>query len=95
MRPVGEDDPGHVYHLFVVRSDARDALQAHLGQRGVETLIHYPVPIPKQPALAAARPADCPLASQACREILSLPLHPAMHDEEVDAVAAAVNAFHS
>ena len=93
VRPVGEDDPGHVYHLFVVRSDARDALQAHLGQRGVETLIHYPVPIPKQPALAAARPADCPLASQACREILSLPLHPAMHDEDVDAIATAVNAF--
>jgi dTDP-4-amino-4,6-dideoxygalactose transaminase len=86
-------DPGHVYHLFVVRHGARRDLQAHLAARGVETLIHYPVPIPRQPALAALDPAECPVAGRACDEILSLPLHPALRDDEVDEIAAAVHAF--
>jgi dTDP-3-amino-3,4,6-trideoxy-alpha-D-glucose transaminase len=85
-----EQDAGHVYHLFVVRSAARADLQAHLASRGVETLIHYPLPIPRQPALAATDPADCPLAARACDEVLSLPLHPAMSDDDVDLVAATL-----
>jgi dTDP-4-amino-4,6-dideoxygalactose transaminase len=88
-----ECDAGHVYHLFVVTTGDRDHLQAHLAARGVETLIHYPVPIPRQPALAAAQPADCPVAARLCEGILSLPLHPALRDDEVDEVAAAVHAF--
>jgi dTDP-4-amino-4,6-dideoxygalactose transaminase len=85
-----ECDAGHVYHLFVVRSRIRDALQSWLNGHGVETLIHYPVPITRQPALAAARPGVCPEADRACAELLSLPLHPALSDAEVDAVASAV-----
>jgi len=88
-----ERDPGHVYHLFVVRTAARDALQAHLAASGIETLIHYPVPIPRQPALAGQNPAECPVAGRLCGEILSLPLHPALRDDEVDEIAAAVHAF--
>ena len=86
-------DHGHVYHLFVVRSAARRLLQAHLGAAGVETLIHYPVPIPRQPAVASSHPAACPAADRACDEVLSLPLHPALRDDEVDRVADAVNRF--
>ncbi|MGH9142537.1 MAG: DegT/DnrJ/EryC1/StrS family aminotransferase, partial [Vicinamibacterales bacterium] len=88
-----ERDAGHVYHLFVVRSADRDALQAHLAASGVETLIHYPIPIPRQPALAGQRPDDCPVAARLCRAILSLPLHPALRDDEVDQIAAVVHAF--
>jgi dTDP-3-amino-3,4,6-trideoxy-alpha-D-glucose transaminase len=88
-----ELDPGHVYHLFVVRSPARADLRAHLSARGIETLIHYPVPIPRQPALAATSPADCPAAARACDEVLSLPLHPALNEDQVRDVAAAVAAF--
>jgi dTDP-4-amino-4,6-dideoxygalactose transaminase len=88
-----ELDRGHVYHLFVARHHARTDLQAHLAARGIETLIHYPVPIPRQPALAALDPADCPIAARACDEVLSLPFHPALRDDEVDEVAAAVHAF--
>lgn len=90
--PPVEADAGHVYHLFVVRSAERDRLQSHLAARGVETLIHYPVPITRQAALACHGPADCPAAARACREILSLPLHPAMPDEDVDEVARAIRA---
>jgi len=89
-----ELDAGHVYHLFVVRSRARQALQAALAARGVETLVHYPVPITKQPALFAADPVDCPIANRACDEVLSLPLHPAMTIETVRAVAEAIQEGH-
>ncbi len=87
---VPECDRGHVYHLFVVRSPARDALQARLAAAGVETLIHYPVPIPRQPAVASTRPAPCLVAERACAEVLSLPLHPGLSDDDVDVVADAV-----
>jgi dTDP-4-amino-4,6-dideoxygalactose transaminase len=90
-----EHDPGHVYHLFPVLSAERDALQAHLKARGVETLIHYPVPIPRQPALAASRPADCPVANRICDEVLSLPLHPGLTPQAVEEIAAALDAFHA
>jgi len=90
---VPEFDAGHVYHLFVVRTTARRELQAHLAARGIETLIHYPVPIPRQPALAGVDPAECPIASRACGEILSLPMHPALADGDIDFIAQAVHAF--
>jgi len=88
-----ERDPGHVYHLFVVRAQdaqGRRELQGSLTANGIETLVHYPVPIPRQQALAAAKPAECLVASRVCDEILSLPLHPALSNAAVDAVAAAV-----
>ena len=87
-----ECDPGHVYHLFPILSTERDALQARLKSRGVETLIHYPVPIPRQPALASERPADCPAADRACDQVLSLPLHPGMAPSVVEEVASALHA---
>ena len=86
-------DPGHVYHLFVVRSSARDALQAHLAARGIETLIHYPLSIAEQPAMAATAPASCPEAARACGEVISLPLYPSLDDADGELVAAAVSAF--
>lgn len=86
-------DSGHVYHLFVVRSSERAALQTHLAERGVETLIHYPVPIPRQPALAETSPAQCPHADRACDEVLSLPFSPALRDEDVDEIASAIATF--
>ena len=48
-----ERDPGHVYHLFTVRSPARDALMRHLEQRGIGTIVHYPISLPAQPASRA------------------------------------------
>jgi dTDP-3-amino-3,4,6-trideoxy-alpha-D-glucose transaminase len=88
-----ERDPGHVYHLFPVLSPRRTALQAHLKSGGVETLIHYPVPIPRQPALRSERPADCPVANRVCDEVFSLPLHPRMRPDAIEEVAAALRAF--
>ncbi len=91
--PLPVSDAGHVYHLFVVRSPERDRLQAHLATYGVQTLVHYPTPIPQQPALLSERPGPCPVAARACRQVLSLPLNHAMRASDVDRVAHAVNSF--
>ena len=88
-----EFDPGHVYHLFPVLTARRAALQAHLASRGIETLVHYPVPLTRQPAFAAQRPAECPVADRVCAEVLSLPLHPGLTPAMIDEVAAALRAF--
>jgi dTDP-3-amino-3,4,6-trideoxy-alpha-D-glucose transaminase len=92
--PLQELDAGHVYHLFVVRADGhRDALVRHLREEGVDTLVHYPVPITRQPAFSASDPSRCPQADVACSNILSLPLYPGLSDEEVQQAATALNAF--
>ncbi len=88
-----EFDAGHVYHLFPVLTAQRDRFQAHMREQGVETLIHYPVPIPRQPALAGANPAMCPVADRVCAEIVSLPMYPALTDGAVDKVGRAAAAF--
>ena len=87
-------DAGHVYHLFPVRiAGDRPGFIAHLEARGIESLIHYPVPIPRQPMLAGTRPAACPVAERVCDEICSLPLYPRMGDSDVDVVASAVHGW--
>lgn len=89
-----ELESGHVYHLFPVLAADRRALEAHLAERGIGTLVHYPVPIPHQPALAGIPSAPCPVAERVAREVLSLPLSPALPEADVDLVAAAVHAWH-
>jgi dTDP-4-amino-4,6-dideoxygalactose transaminase len=81
-----------VFHLFVVRHPRRDALAAALRERGVGTLIHYPIPLHLQPAFAAlgGKPGDHPGAEKATAEVLSLPLYPEITDEQARAVVTAV-----
>jgi dTDP-3-amino-3,4,6-trideoxy-alpha-D-glucose transaminase len=86
-------DAGHVYHLFPVLTTRRDQAQAQLLASGAETLIHYPVPIPRQPALRSTDPRQCPVADRVCGEIFSLPMYPSLSDDEVTTVVAAVNAW--
>jgi dTDP-4-amino-4,6-dideoxygalactose transaminase len=88
-----ECDGGHVYHLFPVLADQRDRFQAHMKERGVETLIHYPVPIPRQPALASTSPAVCAIADRVCAQVVSLPMYPALTDAQISAVSGAAAAF--
>ncbi|HUP38644.1 MAG TPA: DegT/DnrJ/EryC1/StrS family aminotransferase [Vicinamibacterales bacterium] len=85
-----EIDPGHVYHLFPIRARHRAALQDRLRAEGIDTLVHYPIPISQQPAFASMEPADCPHAIRAAGEVLSLPLYPGLAAEAVAAVADAV-----
>jgi dTDP-4-amino-4,6-dideoxygalactose transaminase len=87
-RPEGD----HVFHLYVVRSPGRDALQAHLRECGVGALIHYPLPVHLQPAYRGRiRQGDgLEETEKAARGVLSLPMHPELAEAEVRAVAAAV-----
>jgi len=88
-------DVGPVHHLYPVRHRRRDELQTFLRSRGIETFIHYPIPIHRQPAFAdlGYRPGSMPVAEQAAGELLSLPMHPWLTEGEVDAVIEAVQAF--
>lgn len=93
VRVPPELDAGHVYHLFPVRSERRDELRDHLSARDIDTLVHYPTPMSAQPAFAGTSPADCPVASTICTELVSLPLYPALDDAAVDRVIGAVREF--
>ena len=86
-------DAGHVYHLFPLLVERRDAFQVHMTGRGVETLIHYPVPITRQPALRSTSPAVCPVADRVCAQVVSLPMYPGLTDQSIAAVAEAAATF--
>jgi dTDP-3-amino-3,4,6-trideoxy-alpha-D-glucose transaminase len=88
-----EFDAGHVYHLFVVRTPLRDAFRAHMTGQGVQTLVHYPHALTRQPALESQSPAHCPEAERAAAEVCSLPLYPSMSPDDVELVCDAVHAF--
>ncbi|OON67337.1 DegT/DnrJ/EryC1/StrS family aminotransferase [Hymenobacter sp. CRA2] len=85
----------HVYHLYVVRTARRDALQQHLTQHGIGTLIHYPVPPHLQQAyeFLGYQPGAFPLAEELARTSLSLPLWPGMTETDLQAVSTAVHSF--
>jgi dTDP-4-amino-4,6-dideoxygalactose transaminase len=85
----------HVYHLFIVRSDRRDELRAFLGDRGLATAVHYPIPIHRTAAYAelGLGPGSLPGAERLADQICTLPLFPTMSDEEVGRVIDAVQQF--
>ena len=93
--PVVPDWADPVWHLYVVRSGARDALRAHLSANGIDTLIHYPVPPHRQPACADMRfdPDAFPIASTIANEVLSLPIGPHMTSDQQALVIEAVKSF--
>lgn len=73
---------GHAWHLFTVHTQHRDALQSHLRSRGIETLIHYPIPICSQPAYAASQQKSFPISESLARTVLSLPLYPGFSEQQ-------------
>jgi len=80
----------HVWHQYVVRSAARDTLRAALQREGILTLVHYPVAVHQQPAYRdrlALDPAGLALTEAAAREVLSLPMHPHLAEEDVERAA--------
>ncbi len=89
------DDTSHVYHLFVIETEHRDALQRHLGADGVQTGIHYPVPIHLQPAYVdlGYRRGAFPVAEMLASRILSLPMFPELRSEEIEYVVSSIRRF--
>jgi dTDP-4-amino-4,6-dideoxygalactose transaminase len=83
----------HVYHLYVIRTDRRDALAKYLKERGIATGIHYPVPCHRQPAVESLAPPALPVTERLVREILTLPISAGHTEAEADEVAAAISEF--
>ena len=83
----------HVYHQYVVRHEARDALRRHLTRRGIASGIHYPVPIQQTPAYARTRHTQLPHAERLARVSCSLPIFPSMTEDEVSLVIDACRSF--
>lgn len=91
IRPNGT----HVFHLYVIRTAHRDALQKHLAEKGIESGIHYPVALPflKAYAYLKHRPEDFPVAHRFQGEILSLPMFPELTREQIEYVSAEIRGF--
>ncbi len=91
---IPQTPPGtrHVYHVYPVLAENRDKLQQYLEGKGIQTLIHYPLPVHLQKAYSdlGYKTGDFPVAEKACDQLLSLPLYPEMTETQVDEVAGAV-----
>jgi dTDP-4-amino-4,6-dideoxygalactose transaminase len=89
------DDCENVFHLYVVRSQERDALRSQLDERGVASGIHYPTPVHLQPAYAdlGLTAGSLPVAERLASECCSLPLFPAIEDWHVAETVAAIESF--
>ncbi len=91
--PLVHDGAEPVYHLYVVTCGNRDALQLHLRERGIGALVHYPVPVHRQPAYASS--AALPRTERAAVTVLSLPMYPELTDDEQRRVIDAILSFES
>jgi dTDP-4-amino-4,6-dideoxygalactose transaminase len=87
--PAVPDHSEPAWHLFVVRSQSRDALQEALKARGVDTLVHYPLPPHRQPAYSEYAHLRLPVANQVPRDVLSLPIGPHLGSEQARQVVQA------
>jgi len=83
----------HVWHLFVIRTKERQALQDYFTENGIQTLIHYPIPPHKQGAYKSMNDLSFPITEKIHDEVLSLPLSPVMTDEEIAKVIEILNLF--
>jgi dTDP-4-amino-4,6-dideoxygalactose transaminase len=91
--PTWDFSGNHVFHLFVVRTSKRDALQAYLKQNNIETIIHYPIPPHQQKAFASWNSLFLPITEKIHQEVLSLPINPVMTEDEVDYVIRILNQY--
>jgi dTDP-4-amino-4,6-dideoxygalactose transaminase len=92
--PLVRSDAQPVFHQYVVRASKRDSMCQALERRGVNTGIHYPIPVHLQPAYrgrVALGPSGLPESERAAHEVLSLPMYPQLSDQQVERVCTAVN----
>jgi dTDP-4-amino-4,6-dideoxygalactose transaminase len=94
--PAERPGTEHVYHLFVIRAERRDALQRHLTARGIGTGLHYPVPLHLQTAYAdrGVGRGAFPVTEAAAQEILSLPMFPELTAGQIGIVTDAIRDFY-
>jgi len=91
-RPVEMRGRRHVYHVYAIRSRDRTMLQESLAAQGIQTGLHYPIPVHLQPAYAdlGYRRGDFPVSELAAQQVLSLPMYPELTPAQIDTVAEAI-----
>ncbi|HCY37953.1 MAG: hypothetical protein DKM50_04950 [Candidatus Margulisiibacteriota bacterium] len=94
--PFVKEDRSHVYHLVVVKADCRDELALYLKENGVQTGIHYPIPLHLQPAYEYLnyKKGDFPVAEKLSSQILSLPTYPSLTEKEIVYITDKIKAFY-
>lgn len=85
----------HVFHLFVIRCKSRNKLKAYMDKQGIQTAIHYPIPIHRQEAYKHLNHLSLPIAEQISKEVLSLPMSPVLKEEEITYICQKLNAYES
>jgi len=95
--PAEKADSKHVYHLFVVRAKKRDELKEYLLKKGIQTAIHYPIPIHLAPSFSSLgyKKGDFPESEKASEEILSLPMFPELSYGEVERIVEEIGKFYA
>lgn len=82
----------HIYHLYVIRTKERERLKKYLEENGIQTLIHYPIPVHLQPVFKS-NSIQLPITEKVSKEILSLPIYPQLTDEEVEYIISKIKKF--
>ncbi|WP_261510906.1 DegT/DnrJ/EryC1/StrS family aminotransferase [Chryseobacterium paludis] len=88
-----EDEKEHVWHVFVIRTENRDNLQSYLNEKGIHTIIHYPIPPHKQEAYKEMNTLSFPISEKIHEEVLSLPISSILDTEEIETIIKAINEY--
>ncbi len=94
--PSESPDFYDTYHLFMIQCDRRDELAAYLAEVGVDTRVHYPIPIHLQPVCRPLgyKPGDLPVTERQAQRILSLPVHQLLSEEQIVFAGDAIGTFY-
>jgi dTDP-4-amino-4,6-dideoxygalactose transaminase len=87
------DEKEHVWHVFVIRTENRDAFQAYLTEKGIQTIIHYPIPPHKQEAYKEMSDFSFPISEQIHQEVLSLPISSVLEEHEIADIINVINEY--
>jgi len=95
-RPVLDKDRYHVFHVYVIRAEKRDELQKHLASKGIDTKIHYPIPIHlmKAAEYLGHKKGDFPVTEKLSQEILSIPVRENLSESEINEVCDGIESFY-
>jgi len=93
--PTIDDETSHIFHHYVIRTVRRDALQLHLREKGIMTGIYYPLPLHLQPCFSylGFKESDLPIAEEAARTSLAIPVFPELRKKEKDYIISAIRSF--
>ena len=92
--PTVLEEEGHVWHLFVIRTINRSKLQKYLLDNGIQTIIHYPIPIHKQKAYEEYENLNLPIAERIHSKVISIPLYPNIDIKDQDFVIELINSYY-